>query len=288
MDYHVVDVFAEAPLAGNPLTVLPDAGGLPDALMQALARETNHSETTFVAPLRDGAWPTRIFTPAAELPFAGHPMLGTAHVLRRRHGLDGVVLETRAGRIPVRAEGDRLWMTQNTPAFGPLLPAERFLNVEAAGPAQVVSTGTPMALVPVQGSDAVREARLDADAYRAAGLPEVACVYVFALDHDIPGALVHARSFGDFVGIREDPATGSAAGPLAAYLVEQGLAGGGAEVEGWVAQGIEMGRPSRLDVRARNGSDGWLVEVGGRVVDVATGRFEDSLLAAGPPAAPSK
>lgn len=277
VDYHVVDVFAEAPLAGNPLTVLPDAGGLPDARMQALARETNHSETTFVLPERDGAWPTRIFTPAAELPFAGHPMLGTAHILRRRHGLDRVVLETRAGRIPVRAEGDRLWMTQNPPVFGPRLPAEWFLNVGATGPAQVVSTGTPMALVPVQDSDAVREARLDAERYRAAGLPEVACVYVFAVDHDVPGALVHARSFGDFVGIREDAATGSAAGPLAAYLVEHGVLGADG-VEGWVAQGIEMGRPSRLDVRARRGADGWLVEVGGRVVDVATGRFEAGVL----------
>lgn len=254
MEYRVVDVFAERPLEGNPLTVVPDATGLDAATMQAIAKETNHSETTFVTGMEDGVAKTRIFTPNTELPFAGHPTLGTAHVM------GATALDLQVGRIRVTKDGDLLWMTQKPATFGPNLDramASKVLGVEVMS-AEVVSTGTPMALMQVVDSDALRVVSFNQFAYDG---PNVACAYVFTTngDHD-----VHARSFGPFVGVPEDPATGSAAGPLAAWLHRAG------DLEGTriIHQGIEMGRPSQLHVR-----HGDTPEVGGRVVDVAKGSF---------------
>lgn len=255
MESVLVDVFAERPLEGNPLTVFLDAGDLDDERMQALARETNHSETTFVTGLEDGVAATRIFTPQTELPFAGHPTLGTAFVT----GADA--LDLKVGRIPVRREGGLLWMTQNAATFGPVLDTDMAAQVIGVPvqAAEVVSTGTPMALLRVADSDAVGAARLRPEAYAG---PDVACCYVFAADE----GGVHARSFGAFVGVQEDPATGSAAGPLAAWLDRAGLLGGDAVIR----QGVEMKRPSRLHIRMEDGRP----VVGGRVVEVARSRWD--------------
>ncbi len=259
MEYRVVDVFAQGHLTGNPLTVVLGADKLSSEMMQRIANETNHSETTFVTgPARDGAWPVRIFTPQTELPFAGHPTLGTAHVL----GGD-VDLDLTVGRILVRRKGDLLWMAQTAATFGediPLDTLEASLGVRPLA-AQVVSTGTPVGIVRVADSDAVRVANLDARAYSG---PKVAGLYVFATDSDHD---IHARFFADFVGIHEDAATGGAAGPLAAWLHRAGELA----KERVIHQGVEMGRNSRLHIRA--GVEG-RPEVGGRVVDVARGRFE--------------
>ncbi len=255
MQYRVVDVFAERPLEGNPLTVVIDAEGLDDAQMQAIARETNHSETTFAtgrAP--DGTPRVRIFTPAAELPFAGHPTLGTAHVL------GAWALDLNIGRIHIDREGDLLWMTQKPATFGPPLnPAmlSTCLGVEALG-GEVVSTGTPVAIVPVADIPTLRAAELDARRYVG---PDIAGIYVFA---PRPDGTVQARFFADFVGIHEDPATGGAAGPLAAWLHRAGRLEGTQRIH----QGIEMGRPSILHIR-----HGETPEVGGKVQDVARGTF---------------
>jgi len=254
MEYRVVDVFAEAPLQGNPLTVVLDAVGLSSEMMQAIASETNHSETTFVTgPERDGAWPVRIFTPKTELPFAGHPTLGTAHVLGAK------ALDLKVGRIPVRREGDLWWMAQKPAEIGPAYEAgmlESCLGVPAAG--HVVSTGTPVGIVRVADSDAVRTASLEPTKYKG---PEVAGLYVFATDSDHD---IHARFFAPFVGIQEDPATGGAAGPLAGWLHAKG------ELDGRrvISQGIERGRPSLLHI-AYDGTP----QVGGKVQDVARGKF---------------
>lgn len=255
MEYRVVDVFAERPLEGNPLTVVPNAAGLSDERMQAIARETNHSETTFVtghAP--DGTPQVRIFTPQTELPFAGHPTLGTAWVT------DADALDLSIGRIPIEREGDVLWMTQNPATFepldGPML--EACLGVPVVD-AVVGSTGTPMGLIEVADSNAVRAATCNAGAYTG---PSIACAYVFATDSDHD---VHARSFGPFVGVPEDPATGSAAGPLAGWLASRGEL----NRERVVHQGIEMKRPSRLHIAGTAEAP----RVGGRVQPVASGWF---------------
>ncbi|MGB1585567.1 MAG: PhzF family phenazine biosynthesis protein [Thermoplasmatota archaeon] len=254
MEYRVVDVFAAKPLEGNPLTVVLDAEGLSSDMMQAIARETNHSETTFVTGQRDGAPRVRIFTPQTELPFAGHPTLGTAHVTGAQ------ALELAVGRIPIQREGDLLWMTQKPATFGPELDLDMVAGAIGTQPlaAQVVSTGNDMAIVRLPDSDAVRAADLEPRAWAG---PEVTGIYVFATssDHDI-----HARFFGDFVGIHEDPATGSAAGPLAAWLHRAGEL----EETRIIHQGIEMGRPSQLHLRHEGAPI-----VGGHVVDVARGQF---------------
>ncbi len=255
MDYRVVDVFAERALQGNPLTVVMDAAGLSDDAMQAIARETNHSETTFVTGHADDGTPrVRIFTPTSELPFAGHPTLGTAHVL----GADA--LDLNVGRIPIRREGDLLWMTQNAATFGPELnPAmlSACLGVDVLA-GEVVSTGTPVAIVPVADIPTLRAADLDPRRYVG---PDVAGIYVFA---PLPDGTVQARFFADFVGIHEDPATGGAAGPLAAWLHKAGRLQG----TQCIHQGLEMGRPSRLHIRFHG-----TPEVGGKVQEVARGSF---------------
>ncbi len=254
LPYRIVDVFADRPFQGNPLTVVTDAVGLSAAQMQAIASETNHSETTFVTgAMKDGAAPVRIFTPRTELPFAGHPTLGTAYVL----GADA--LDLAIGRISIRREDGLLWMTQKEARFGPRLDAgmvARCLGVPAEG--EIVSTGTPVVIVEVANSEAVRAAALDIRAYSG---PDVAGVYVFAdgSDHDL-----HARFFGDFVGIPEDPATGGAAGPLAAWLHRQGRLGG----RRIITQGVEMGRQSSLHIAFDEAP-----QVGGKVQDVARGEF---------------
>lgn len=255
MKYDVVDVFAERPLEGNPLSVVHGAEGLSDAQMQAIARETNHSETTFVTGHADDGTPqVRIFTPQTELPFAGHPTLGTAFAT------NADALDLNVGRIPIERQGDVLWMTQKPATFEPLSVAmmSDCLGVDAVA-ATVASTGTPVALVRVADSDAVRAAQLNIGKYTG---PDIAVAYIFATnsDHDI-----HARSLAEFVGIKEDPATGGAAGPLAGWLHTLGELPG----ERTVHQGIEMQRPSQLRITGTVAAP----RVGGNVQRVASGTF---------------
>lgn len=263
MEYEVVDVFADAPLQGNPLTVVPEAGDLDGGTMQKIAKETNHSETTFIIGCdEDGAWRVRIFTPVAELPFAGHPTLGTADVIRRRHGADDVTLRLGVGDVPVRAEGDTLWMTQRPPRYGDTLEPQAMapvvgLDAEAVLAAQLVDTGIPFWVVELADLDALARCRLDQPALAA--LSDCDETLLFVRDGDG----VRCRMFAPGMGVPEDPATGSANGCLAAYLAQEG------PVAIVSRQGIEMGRPSRLFLRA----EGDRVEVGGRVVPVAEGRF---------------
>lgn len=285
LDYHVVDVFAERRLAGNPLTVVLDAGGLDASEMQALAREANHSETTFVRArqAKDGAWPVRIFTPALELPFAGHPTLGTAAVLRAVHGPTAPLdLDLKVGRIPVRAEGQVLWMRQPAPAFGGTVDRAAMagvLGLAAADldprlPVEAVSCGVPFHIVPLASLDAARRAQLDLPRYlRTLGAGDAKAVLVFAPGAEDRAARFHVRCFTGAFGIPEDPATGGANGPLAAYLAKHKVLGG-PSVDTAVEQGVEVGRPSRLYLRAKPTAGGGLeVHVGGRVVPVARGTF---------------
>ncbi len=271
VEYHVLDVFADAALQGNPLTVVPDASGLDTATMQAIASETNHSETTFIEGQDpDGAWRVRIFTPKAEIPFAGHPTLGTAWLIRHLHGDADVTLRLGVGDIQVTADGDTLWMTQRAPRFGETMQPDRMATILGLAPgdvlgAQLVDTGIPFWVAHLPDVGVLGRCRLDHPALVAAAGPE-GCdeVLIFA----VTDTGVQCRMFAPGLGVPEDPATGSANGCLAAYLWKHQILGDGAvDVES--RQGIEMGRPSRLFLRAEEG----LVQVGGRVVPVAKGQF---------------
>ncbi|HET8538997.1 MAG TPA: PhzF family phenazine biosynthesis protein [Anaeromyxobacter sp.] len=284
--YVQVDVFTSRPLEGNALAVFTDARGLSGDEMQAIARETNLSETTFVLP--DPAAPpgaparVRIFTVGEEVPFAGHPTLGTAAVIRAASGAREVVLALGVGEIPVRfedgPEGTFGEMRQRDPTFGQVHardPVARALGVEpdaldAAAPIQTVSTGLPFAIVPFRRLATLRDLRVDwsrAGAYLS-GTDARFC-YLVSRETADPAATLHARMI--FYG-GEDPATGSAAGCCAAWMVRHGVAPPDAPV--LIEQGLEVRRPSRIHVRASAGGAGATdVRVGGHVVEVARGEL---------------
>lgn len=281
-----LDVFADRPLQGNPLAVFTDGRGLSDAEMQALAREMNLSETTFVLPRdatteRERGVRVRIFTVAEEMPFAGHPTLGTAVALRGASGAPEIALELGVGRVPVRFE-DRHGapafgeMTQIDPAMGPVhdraavaaalgLPAE---ELEPSLPVQLVSTGLPYLIVPFRSLATLQRFRFDR-ARAEAWLGERGGRHFFLVARETvdPAARLHARMI--FEG-GEDPATGSASGCAAAWMVAHGLAA--PEERVLIEQGLEAGRPSRIFVRAsRSGERVHGVRVGGQAVEILRG-----------------
>jgi trans-2,3-dihydro-3-hydroxyanthranilate isomerase len=286
----LVDVFADAPLTGNPLAVVADAERLEEPVMRAVAREFNQSETTFVLPpTRPGAtWRLRSFTPAgAEVAGAGHNALGAWWWLATAGQVDldsqgGAVLAQEIGDrvLPVEVMGsngrpEAIVMEQAPPQFGRTatdrVELARALGLGPGGllddvPARVVSTGAAHLLVPARDRAAVDRARPDAPRL-AAALAQVGgqgC-YLYCLDSVDPAAVAHARFFNPTVGIHEDPATGSAAGPLVCRLVAQGVVPDGAPV--LVEQGHAIGRPSRIRVQV----SGEQVRIGGACIVVAEG-----------------
>jgi trans-2,3-dihydro-3-hydroxyanthranilate isomerase len=287
-----VDVFAAAgAMSGNPLAVVLDAGGWSDARMQAFAAELGLSETTFVTPSRSGAdHRVRIFTPVRELPMAGHPVVGTAWVLHaaRRIG-ERAVLETGAGDLPVRVQGQVATMDQATPEAGPEVDAGEVgaaLGAEPLPdpPAQVWSTGVRQLMVRVPSHDALDALRPDHDALARLGERDGWIgVSAYVLPEAADGRLrVDVRHFAPLVGVPEDPVTGSAAGALGACLAAAGVGAGG-DLEMVVCQGASLGRAGEVAVRVAS-QDGTprRVRVGGRVVPL----FEGRVLEEGPPARP--
>ena len=283
--FYTADVFTEVPFTGNQLAVFPDAGGLPPSRMQQIAREFNFPETVFVLPpdRRECSHRLRIFNPTVEMPFAGHPTIGAAHVLatldaiRLRNGQADVLLEEPVGAVPVTVWGEqgrptraRLRVAQlpteeAAPPAGALAAMLGLAPDDLAGGAMspaLVSCGMPFIMVPVRSSDAVARARADAERF-AATLDGVASdkVFVFAMSAT-GGADVHARMFSPASGIPEDPATGSAAAALGGYLAQR-QPGRDGRFAWSIAQGLEMGRPSRLTVDVE--------QQAGRVTDVAVG-----------------
>jgi len=268
--YVVADVFTDVPLAGNQLAVFTDAREIPEEQLQPLAREINFSETAFVySPEGDGHVKLRIFTPAAELPFAGHPILGSAFVLAGPLQLDEIRLETGAGVIPVRLErdGSRIvfgWMRQPVPSFELLARADELLEalgVESELPVEQYDLGPQHAFVALGSEEEVAALRPD-----FARIAEIA-------DHGVScfagsGGRWKLRMFAPRFGVNEDPATGSAAGPLALHLARHGRIAFGDEIE--IRQGVEVGRPSTLYAVARTPEE---IEVGGSAVVVARGEF---------------
>jgi len=274
--YILLDVFTDTPLEGNQLAVFPHADGLRSRDMQRLARELCLSETVFVlAPAQGGDARIRIFTPATELPFAGHPVLGSAIVVSAALARDAVTLETAAGPIPVRLQraGERVaggWMRQPVPSWAPYeREAEllRALGVKRSGlPVEVYVNGPRHVYVELGSEQAVVALRPDMHALAELG---DACASCFAG----AGARWKTRMFAPGLGVPEDAATGSAAGPLAVHLARYGRIAFGEEIE--VRQGAEVGRPSLLNARAEGSRERIeCVEVGGSAVIVAHGEFQ--------------
>jgi trans-2,3-dihydro-3-hydroxyanthranilate isomerase len=294
-----VDVFTETPFCGNPLAVILDGQGLTGEQMQAIAREMNLSETTFILPPTDAAAQAkvRIFTPQLELPFAGHPVIGTSYVLAtegpfpRPQGNFEIRLELGVGVLPVEIACingvvTQVTMTQRTPQFLAILPPDDVAQlarglgldpqdiVRTGLPAQLVSTGLPQLMVPVGSLAAVQAITLKL------GLLHTICqrydthsLYVFTRETVTPSAHIHTRLFAPLAGVLEDPATGSASGALGAYLVQHQVYGGAAAVVHLEnEQGYELGRPSRIFIEVeRSGSTISRVRVGGHVVKVIDG-----------------
>jgi len=283
--YSVVDVFAEAPLEGNPLAVLPDADGLDGATMQRIAREFNLSETVFLLPSRsaDCAVRFRIFTPTMEMRFAGHPTVGGTFVALEAGvvpaAVDSFVIEEEIGPGPVRidrSDGLRIWLTTPAISFGDLYDAATcaaVLGIDAADllgpPPQLVTAGNPNIFIALRDRAAVDRAWLDLAGVRRlhGGEQSADCVFVFTPTPE--GA--YSRMFAPEHGVVEDPATGSATGPLAAYMMKHGLAPHASGSRFRSEQGTKMGRRSILEVsiRGEHGCDG--IDVGGRVVPFASG-----------------
>jgi trans-2,3-dihydro-3-hydroxyanthranilate isomerase len=267
----VADVFTDVPFAGNQLAVFTDAREIPEERLQPLAREINFSETVFVYPPEgDGHARMRIFTPALELPFAGHPVLGTAFVLGGPLQLEELWLETGAGIVPVRLEreGSRItfgWMRQPAVAAEEFEQAGELLALLGVGepglPVELYRQGPGHVYVELDSPEAVAALRPDSAALLELSPYGTVC---FARD----GERWKARVFVPAHGVGEDPATGSAAGPLALHLARHGRIGFGDEIE--IRQGLEMGRPSTLYAVARSPEE---VEVGGSAVVVARGEF---------------
>ncbi|MDE2749477.1 MAG: PhzF family phenazine biosynthesis protein [Chloroflexota bacterium] len=286
MEFFIVDVFTVGrKYTGNQLAVY--LGNPPASLMQQLAKEINFSETTFVTADRpeNGGYNVRIFMPEVEVDFAGHPVLGTAYVIQRElieHPVDALTLNLPVGQIPVSfADDGVLWMRQNPPSFGSRFSAAelaQILNVEEADfdprfPIQEVSTGLAFVLAPMVSLEALNRAWVNLNRLRAmlgahdAIAPAIFCAETLDGQND-----VHVRVLDDVYGAPEDPATGSANGCIAAYLVEHAYFGSG-KIAIRSEQGYQIGRPSLLHLEAERAGAEIAIRVGGRVEMVAQGQL---------------
>ena len=303
MKFQIVDVFAERRYAGNQLAVVRADGTESESELQQIAQEFGFSETVFLLPsasasqdsIATAAVPVRIFTPTEELPFAGHPTLGAAWVLRflgmtgSRSG-NGIVLQEGVGPIRTWFDGDgpdaTIWMQQKPPEFGQKYEKSAVAaalglrpdDVDPQLPVQRVSTGIPFLIVPLTTLDSVQRARDRAEFVADLFADENPVpLFVFARGAEEPGHHLHSRMFAGQYGIAEDPATGSANGCLAGYLVQHRALGDG-PVQLAVEQGYEIGRPSvlYLDAEATSSAEGTSVisvKVGGKVRLVAEGNL---------------
>ena len=293
MRFYIVDVFAETRLSGNQLAVFRDCAKLSTVSMQKIAQEMHYSETTFITSEEphNGGYDVRIFTPGNELPFAGHPTLGTAYIVQSQimgKPAEKVILNMRVGQIPVTfssSDGapDVLWMRQKRPTFGKTFDRGRIARILGLGasdldkrfPVRLVSTGVPFVIVPLKGLQEIRKINVDNAALRRLFQETRSTVIlVFSPETYSKENQLNVRVLGVPENIPEDPATGSGNGCLAAYLVKHRYFGTD-EVDIRVEQGYEIDRRSLLLLRAKRTPDGIEVNVGGRVQFVATGEFPE-------------
>ena len=290
--FYIVDVFAEKKFTGNQLAVFRNVKKLSDNEMQKIAKEMNFSETTFILSdeQKNGGYNVRIFTPESEIPFAGHPTLGTAFIIQNniiKEPVKNIILNLKAGRIPVSFNYlgkrlDTLWMKQLQPTFGNKFDPDdvsKILNLKESEfdnnfPIQLVSTGLPVIIVPLKNLNSVKKVRINRIKYNdfIANI-EAKTVLVFSKQTYIPEHDLNVRFFADYYGISEDPATGSANGCLAAYLVKHHYFGTN-QIDLKVEQGYEIGRKSLIFLKAEEKKNGTSIFVGGKVELIAKGEFE--------------
>jgi len=289
--FYILDVFTDRRFAGNQLAVVRNGTGFSDDQMQKIAREFNFSETAFILSEKErkGGYDVRIFTPLHELPFAGHPTLGAAYVIQREilaKTVGRVTLNLKAGLIPVdftykNREAFELTMRQLPPEFGDRVEADRIApvlqidksDIDARFPALEVSTGVFDLIVPLRTLEAQRRIKIDKPAYfHLIETLRAKAILTFCPETYDAKMALNVRMFADYFGVPEDPATGSANGCLAAYLVDQAYFGRDA-IDLWVEQGFEISRPSALHLLAEKTAKGIDVRVGGQVVKVAQGEL---------------
>lgn len=300
--YYLVDVFTQEKFGGNPLAVFTDARTIPEAMMQRIAKELNLSETTFVLPPRhvENDFHVRIFTPAAEMPMAGHPTIGTAFVLAQVGQIlitqpeQQIIFEEGVGPIPVTLslrpnQSLMITMQQPLPEFGPILENRAALaemlslhpdDLDSRYPVQVVSCGVPFTYIPLKNLAAVAAAKLRLDLWEGLlATTPAPKVFVFTSETVHPSSQVHSRMFAPSLGITEDPATGAAGGPLGAYLVKYGWVAAEPTAQIIGEQGFEMGRPSFIHISiTQRGGEISRVLVGGESVAVGEGVFYSEML----------
>ena len=301
LQFYQADVFTSEPFGGNPLAVFPDAGELADRDFQQIAREMNLSETVFVLPPKDpqAVAKIRIFTPSQEIPFAGHPVLGTFYVLGTlkrlplKEPVTKIFYECHLGVFPLeviilKGQIEQVVMSQPSPEFlevvgqvemiyelAKALGVQKSLITDSPFPVEVVSTGLPVLIVPIRTLTAMKSMQVNHSAIRDVcarlGTNGIMVYTTMTLEEN---STVHTRMFADPIGIPEDPATGSASGALGAYLVKNGVVEVGPTTEVVIEQGHEIDRPSRILVQVYSDDDMIQnVKVGGQVVMVAEGKM---------------
>jgi len=292
LKFYLVDVFAEKKYGGNQLAVVKDAGKLTKEEMQAIAFEFNFSETTFIISEDNNnyEYDVKIFTPKQELPFAGHPTLGTAFVIQQeilKKKTEKIFLKLKAGKIPVEINyindnPDILWMKQNEPEFGETFSSDIFskiLNIDKNEihpdfPIQVVSTGLPGIIIPLKKLDSVKKCKVKKEFFfDFIKNKEAKAIFVFAPETYSKENDINARMFADYFGIPEDPATGSANGCLAGYLVKHSYYKKD-NIDIRVEQGYEINRQSLLYIKAYLEKDRINIFVGGKVMKIGEGTLE--------------
>jgi len=284
--FYIVDVFAEKKFEGNQLAVFLCENGITDSEMQKIAKEMNYSETTFITSIEN--YTVRIFTPEIELPFAGHPALGTAYVIQReiiKSNIKTLLLNLKIGQIPIlfkykSGEAEEIWMEQNVPAFGQFFDPELITNtlylreedIDIRFPIQEVSTGLPFIIVPLKTLDALKRARVEREKFfDLVENTNAKSILIFCPEARKKGNHLSVRVFTEVPGF-EDPATGSGNGCLASYLVHHQYFGK-SSVDIRVEQGYEIGRPSLLLLRSEENEGQISVSVGGKAYIIAKGEL---------------
>jgi trans-2,3-dihydro-3-hydroxyanthranilate isomerase len=285
--FYIVDVFGKEKYTGNQLAVFINTIGIDSEEMQKMAREINFSETTFVNPQpnMDGSYNVRIFTPASEVDFAGHPTLGTAYIISKKILNDNsqqVTLNLKVGKIPVESSNDSLWMKQVAPKFGNTFDVEQIANVlgiavnaiDCSYPIEEVSTGLPFTIVPLKNMTTLKKCKIQQTNYQlfikqawAKG------ILVFTKEPYTKNQSIAVRVFVDYLGIPEDPATGSGNGCLAAYLVKHNCLNK-QDINIAVGQGYEINRPSELYLKAGYTENKYSIQIGGKSFLIAEGDWE--------------
>lgn len=293
LPFYIADVFAEGKYAGNQLAVIFDfQQRLSDEQKQAIALEMHYSETTFVLSEKptNGGYDVRIFTPAAEVPFAGHPTLGTSFIIQEKIAAwkeKTIRLNLKVGQIPVTVQpcenGEQiLWMNTLPPQFGQTYKPEAFAEIlglqksdfDNRFPIQIVSTGIPFPIVPLKSLGAVKRAKCDPEKLKdlMSKPTDPKAVFLFCSQTESADTQIHARMFAPYYGIAEDPATGSANSCLAGYLVRHRYFGS-ETIDIQVEQGLEINRPSRLYLKAGKAEGNIDIHVGGKCRITAEGKL---------------